>query len=136
VRIVTITGKISYVIGVYALLLILNLFVFMRLVNPTIDVLIVAILNIAYVSVGVRLFRGSTENREDPRSWWRATARPAAGFWIGSGLAVASAISLLGALASKPENSFVPAVSCVVYGAMAVFYLHSSYKLRMLDQAP
>ena len=93
-RIVTITGKIIYVVGVYALLLVLNIFVFMRLVNPTIDVLIVAILNIAYVVVGVRTFRGATENREDPRAWWRATARPAAGFWIGAGLAVASGISL------------------------------------------
>ncbi|MFF1635102.1 hypothetical protein [Leifsonia sp. NPDC058248] len=135
-RIVTIPGKVTYIVGVYALLLVLNLFVFMRLVNPTIDVLIVAILNIAYVFVGVRLFRGATENREDPRAWWRATARPAAGFWIGAGLAVASGISLLGALASKADNSFVPAVSCVVYGAIAIFYLHSSYKLRMLDQAP
>jgi hypothetical protein len=134
VRIVSIPGKITYIIGGYALLLVLNLFVFLRLVNPTIDVLIVAILNFAYVLVGVRLFRGSTENREDPRAWWRATAGPAAGFWIGAGLAVASGISLLGALASKAENSFVPAVSCVGFGAMAVFYLHSSYKLRMLDQ--
>ncbi len=133
-RITTITGKITYVVGVYALLFVLNIFVFMRLVNPTIDVVIVAILNIAYVAVGVRIFRGATENREDPRAWWRATARPAAGFWIGAGLAVGAGISLLGALASKPENSFVPAVSCVVYGAMAVFYLHSSYRLRMLDQ--
>ncbi|GAA1438964.1 hypothetical protein [Leifsonia poae] len=133
-RIVSITGKILYVVGVYALLFVLNIFVFMRLVNPTIDVVIVAILNIAYVVVGVRTFRGATENREDPRAWWRATARPAAGFWIGAGLAVGSGISLLGALASKPENSFVPAVSCVVYGALAIFYLHSSYKLRMLDQ--
>jgi hypothetical protein len=136
VRIVTITGKIIYVIGGYALLLVLNVFVFQQLVNPTFDVMIVAVLNIAYVVVGVRTFRGVDENREDPRAWWRATAKPAAGFWIGAGLAVAAAISLLGALASDPEDSFVPALACVVYGATAVFYLHSSYRLRTLDLAP
>lgn len=135
-RIVTITGKIIYIIGGYGLLLVLNVFVFQRLVNPTIDVLIVAILNVAYVAIGVRTFRGIEENREDPRVWWRATARPAAGFWIGGGLAVAAGIALLGALASKPADAFVPTVACVVYAALSAFYLHSSYRLRTLDTAP
>ncbi|WP_431277762.1 hypothetical protein [Leifsonia poae] len=134
-RIVTITGKIIYVIGGYAVLLVLNVFVFQQLVNATFDVLIVAVLNIAYVTIGVRTFRGADENREDPRAWWRATARPAAGFWIGSGLAVAAGISLLGALASKPVDAFIPTVAFLVYAALAAFYLHSSYRLRTLDLA-
>jgi hypothetical protein len=136
VRIVTITGKIIYVIGGYTALLVLNVFLFQQLVNATMDVLIVAVLNIAYVLIGVRTFRGIEENREDPRAWWRATARPAAGFWIGAGLAVGAAISLLGALASSPEDAFVPTIACLVYGAFAAFYLHSSYRLRTLDVAP
>jgi hypothetical protein len=136
VRIVTITGKITYVVGGYALLLVLNVFVFQQLVNATIDVMIVAVLNIAFVVTGVRIFRGAEENRQDPRAWWRATARPAAGFWIGAGLTVAAGISLLGALASDPEDSFIPAIACVVYGIFAIFYLHSSYRLRTLDVAP
>jgi len=136
VRIVTITGKITYIIGGYALLLVLNVFVFQQFVNATIDVMIVAVLNTAYVLIGVRIFRGADENRQDPRAWWRATARPAAGFWIGAGLAVAAGISLLGALASDPEDSFVPAVAFVVYAVFAAFYLHSSFRLRALDIAP
>ncbi|WP_223691257.1 hypothetical protein [Leifsonia poae] len=135
-RIVSITGKVIYIVGVYALLLILNVFLFQRLVNSTIDVVIVAILNVAYIVIGVRTFRGADENREDPRVWWRATARPAAGFWIGSGLVVAAGIALLGALASKPDDAFVPAVACLVYAAFGAFYLHSSYRLRILDVAP
>ena len=134
-RIVTITGKIIYVIGGYALLLVLNVFVFQQLVNATIDVVIVAVLNIAFVVIGVRAFRGADENREDPRAWWRATARPTAGFWIGAGLAVAAGISLLGALASKPGDAFIPALACLVYAALAAFYLHSSYRLHTLDLA-
>ena len=134
-RIVTVTGKIIYIIGGYALLLVLNVFLFQQLVNPTLDVIIVAVLNIAFVVIGVRTFRGAEENREDPRAWWRATARPTAGFWIGSGLAVAAGISLLGALASKPSDAFIPALACVVYAALAAFYLHSSYRLRTLDLA-
>jgi hypothetical protein len=136
VRIVSITGKIIYIVGGYGLLLVLNLFVFLRLVTPALDVVIVAILNVAYVFIGVRIFRGIEENREDPRAWWRATARPTAGWWLGAGLAVLAGISLLGALASKPGDAFVPAMACLVYAALAAFYLHSSYRLRMLDQAP
>ena len=135
-RIVSITGKIIYIVGGYGLLLVLNLFVFLQLVNPAIDVLIVAILNVLYVVVGVRTFRGLEENRQDPRAWWRATARPTAGWWMGAGLAILAGISLLGALASNPGNAFVPAMACLVYAALAAFYLHSSYRLRMLDRAP
>lgn len=134
-RITTITGKISYIIGGYVLLLVLNLFVFMQLVNPTIDVMIVALLNVAYVAIGVRTFRGAGENRTDPRPWWRATARPAAGYWIGGGLAAAAFVSGVGALASRPENSFVPTVACLSYALIAAFYLHSSYRLRSMDVA-
>ena len=72
-RITTVTGKIIYIIGVFGLILVLNVFFIYRFVNPTVDVLIVAVLNVAYVIVGVRTFRGAGENRDDPRPWWRAT---------------------------------------------------------------
>ncbi|QNE37385.1 hypothetical protein [Leifsonia shinshuensis] len=135
-RITTITGKIIYIVGAFGLILALNFFVIDRLVNAALDVLIVAILNVAYVIVGTRAFRGAGENREDPRPWWRATARPAAGFWLGAILAVLAFISCVGALASKPENSFVPAVACISYALLAAYYLNSSYRLRTLDTAP
>lgn len=134
-RITSITGKISYIVGVFALILILNVFVFARLVNPTFDVLIVAVLNVAYVIVGVRIFRGAGENRNDPRAWWRATARPAAGFWIGGLLAVLAFISGVGAFASDPEDAFIPALACLSYALLALFYLHSSVRLQGMDTA-
>ncbi|WP_285116034.1 hypothetical protein [Leifsonia sp. fls2-241-R2A-40a] len=134
-RITTVTGKISYIVGAFALILILNVFVFARLVNPTFDVMIVALLNIAYVIIGVRTFRGADENRTDPRPWWRATARPAAGYWIGAGLAVAAFISCVGALASDPENAVIPAVACISYAVLAAFYLNSSIRLHGMDRA-
>jgi hypothetical protein len=133
VRITTIAGKISYIVGVFALILALNVFLIARLVNPTLDLVIVAVLNIAYVLVGVRTFRGAGENRVDPRPWWRATAKPAAGYWIGGALGVGAFISCVGALASKPEDAFVPAVACLTYGALALFYLHSSVRLHGMD---
>lgn len=135
-RITTITGKIIYIVGAFGLVLALNFFVIDRLVNSTIDVLLVAILNFAYVVVGTRIFRSSGENRDDPRPWWRATGRPATGFWLGGALAVLAFISCVGALASKPEDSFVPAVACISYAVLATYYLHSSYRLRTLDTAP
>jgi hypothetical protein len=134
-RITTVTGKITYVVGGYGLLLALNFFLFQRIVDPAVDVLIVAILNLLYVGVGVRIFRGADENRVDPRPWWRATAKPAAGFWIGGGLAAAAFVSGVGALSSHPENSFVPTVACICYAVLAAFYLHSSVRLRTMDTA-
>lgn len=134
-RITTITGKISYIVGVFALILLLNVFLFARFLNPTFDVLLVAVLNVAYVIVGVRIFRGAGENRADPRPWWRATARPAAGFWIGGLLAALAFVSGVGAFGSDPENAFVPAVACLIYATLAVFYLHSSVRLQGMDTA-
>ncbi|RDV46223.1 hypothetical protein DOE76_03510 [Leifsonia sp. ku-ls] len=134
-RITTITGKIIYIVGVFALILVLNVFVFARLLNPTFDVLVVAILNLAYVIVGVRSFRGADENRADPRPWWRATARPAAGFWIGGLLAALAFVSGVGAFSSDPENAFIPAIACISYALLAAFYLHSSIRLQGMDTA-
>ncbi|MGO4534340.1 hypothetical protein [Leifsonia sp. 2MCAF36] len=134
-RITSATGKIAYIVGVFALILVLNVFLIARLVNPTFDVLIVAVLNVAYVVVGVRTFRGAEENRADPRPWWRATARPAAGFWIGALLAVLAFISGVGAFASKPENAIIPAIACLSYAVLAAFYLNSSVRLQGMDTA-
>ena len=134
-RITSVTGKIIYIVGVFALIFILNIFVFARLLNPTFDVLIIAVLNLAYVIVGVRIFRGQGENRTDPRPWWRATARPAAGFWIGGLLGVLAFISGVGAFASNPEDAFIPAVACLTYAALAIFYVHSSVRLQGMDTA-
>lgn len=108
----------------------------MSVVEKVTVVLIVAILNVSYVLIGTRTFRGGGENRDDPRAWWRATARPAAGVWIGVLLAVLAFVSGVGALASKPENSFVPTIACIAYTVLAAYYLHSSYRLRTLDSAP
>lgn len=135
-RITTVTGKILYIVGAFALVLVLNGLFISPYINATFDVLIVAVLNIAYVLVGVRTFRGGDENRDDPRPWWRATARPAAGFWLGGALSVLAFISGVGALSSRPENAFVPTVACIAYAALAAYYLHSSYRLQTLDIAP
>jgi hypothetical protein len=134
VRITSVTGKIAYVVGVFAFILLVNGFIIANLVNATLDVLIVAALNVAYVIVGVRCFRGAGENRTDPRPWWRATARPAAGFWIGGALVILAFISGVGALASRPEGAFIPAVSCLSYAVLAAFYLNSSVRLHGMDR--
>jgi len=134
VRITSVTGKIAYIVGVFGLILLVNGIVIANLVNPTLDVMIVAALNLAYVIVGVRSFRGAGENRADPRPWWRATARPAAGFWIGGALVVLAFISGVGALASRPEGAFIPAIACLTYAALAAFYLNSSVRLHGMDR--
>ena len=134
-RITSVTGKITYIVGVFALILLLNIFLIARLVNPTFDVLIIAVLNVAYVIVGVRIFRGEGENRTDPRPWGRAPPPPPPGGGGGGLLAVLAFISGVGAFASNPEDAFIPAVACLAYALLAAFYLHSSVRLQGMDMA-
>jgi hypothetical protein len=81
--------------------------------------------------VGVRVFRGHLEPLDPPRSWWRWTGRPKAGFWLGS-------LNLLGALSFFFEmltrHGPVPSVERVIVGVasslIAAFgYLNSSFRL-------
>ena len=101
---------------------------------PVVDLVAVFVLNFLYVFVGVRTFRGPGEDVAAPRAWWRATARPLAGFIIGGIASVLALISLLGALGSSPEQSGTAAVVCVGWALLAAYYLNSSFRLRALDQ--
>lgn len=77
------------------------------------------------VLVGSRAFRIAGEPFAPPRAWWRATGRPAAGFWLAAvfllGLVTFFLPSQLGAL-----EAWLYAGSSLMIGA---FYLQSSIRL-------
>ena len=133
-RITSTINKVIYILVGEAIVLTLNSLLIYRLVPPVVDLVAVFVLNFLYVFVGVRTFRGPGEDVAAPRAWWRATARPFAGFIIGGIAAVLALISLLGALGSSPEQSGTAAVVCVGWALLAAYYLNSSFRLRALDQ--
>jgi hypothetical protein len=134
VRITSTINKVIYILVGEGVVLALNGLLIYNVVPPTVDLAAVFVLNFAYVFIGVRTFRGSGEDVAAPRAWWRATSRPFAGFVIGGIAGVLALISLLGALASPPEQSGTAAVVCVGWALLAAYYLHSSFRLRALDQ--
>ena len=133
-RITTTINKVIYILAGEGVVLALNSLVIYNVVPPVLDLVAVFVLNFVYVFIGVRTFRGPGEDVAAPRAWWRATSRPFAGFIIGGIASVLALISLLGALASSPEQSGTAAVVCVGWALLAAYYLNSSFRLRALDQ--
>ncbi|WP_426520009.1 hypothetical protein ACPPVQ_07030 [Diaminobutyricibacter sp. McL0618] len=133
-RITTTVNKVIYILVGEVVVLALNSIVIYNVVPPVVDLIAVFVLNFVYVFIGVRTFRGPGEDVAAPRAWWRATARPFAGFIIGGIASVLALISLLGALAAPPEQSGTAAVVCVGWALLAAYYLSSSFRLRALDQ--
>ncbi|HEY2556149.1 MAG TPA: hypothetical protein VGI08_03505 [Diaminobutyricibacter sp.] len=133
-RITSTVNKVIYILVGEVVVLALNSIVIYNVVPPVVDLIAVFVLNFVYVFIGVRTFRGPGEDVAAPRSWWRATARPFAGFIIGGIASVLALISLLGALAAPPEQSGTAAVVCVGWALLAAYYLNSSFRLRALDQ--
>lgn len=92
---------------------------------------VVMVVNLIIQVVGVRVFRGYLEPLMPPRSWWRWTGRPKAGFWLGS-LNVITAISVLHE--GLPSRGLGPDPSAVIvdvfgYVVVAFGYLNSSFRL-------
>lgn len=93
--------------------------------------IILVILNLAYVLIGVRIFRGYLEPLAPARAWWRWTGRPKAGFWLG-------AIFLWGTIGASaawwlptphPLGVGVTALNVSVSGLTALGYFNSSIRL-------
>lgn len=96
----------------------------------------------AAVFVAVRSFRGAGEPAIPERPWWRATARPTAGFVIAVILGLNAAQYLLKAVLQAiavataggeigfPWGLVESALFVAWSGGVAAFYLNSSFRLR------
>jgi hypothetical protein len=110
-------GKVAYVVGAT----VVGVFLVLLLVSsPLPDELVAAAYFVAWVAVGVRVFRGAGEQVEAPRAWWRMTSRPTAGF-------VLAAVLGLGVLVPAGAPSSAPQV--VAQLVVGVAYLGSSIAL-------
>jgi hypothetical protein len=90
---------------------------------PLLGSILVGVVFLAAVLLGTRWFRGSEEG-DGPRSWWRMTGRPAAGFVLG-GILVLTCVSNLAAV---PEGG-IPWGIVVAQVIAGVAYLYSSFRL-------
>jgi hypothetical protein len=90
------------------------------------------LINLAFVLVAVRTFRGYLEPAAPPRPWWRWSGRPKAGYWLGT-------LNLLvGVTAIQdfwPRHGLTPDVPVTILNILesaivAFGYLNSSFRLR------
>ena len=124
-RIVLKRWKIVYIVGGYA-----TLCVIARITDPLPLPVYYAIdfsVWFVYLLVAVRAFRGRTEPVEAPRTWWRTTSRPKAGFWLAALFGLSSLTFLLPKYAASVDGYATGYV--LELGIFALFYLNSSIQL-------
>jgi hypothetical protein len=129
VRILRKRYKALYIFGGYAVIVAINLTVG-RQFPVLVGAVLSQVLSIAHYAVGIRTFRGPEERIEPPRAWWRATARPTAGYWIG----IASIIVWPLNFGTSHPAPFTPEhlVTGFVNLVVGVYYLNSSIRLSRL----
>ena len=125
--------KMLYIIVAFAL------WYFVGALPPTqfLDGLLRSVIIFVAFLVAARVFRGADESNE-PRPWWRATARPRAGFVLGSVLALVVIIFCVNAYGVETMPKLVlysgqdvfDAISALLCAVLAVFYFTSSIRLR------
>jgi hypothetical protein len=121
--------KFVYIIVGYGLLYFANQLILLLSVPKPIAGVLSGLLFFAFVFGGVRSFRGRREPVLPPRTWWRATARPKAGFVLGSVLLIGVALNVLYTISQPAEllsTNIVDAMSNLI---LAFFYLNSSIRL-------
>jgi hypothetical protein len=73
-----------------------------------------------------RSFRGPTEDVRSPRSWWRATEKPTAGWIVG----IIQASGTVGSLSLVDGPAWIMWYSLVLNTAVASWFIQSSVRLR------
>jgi len=87
-----------------------------------------SLLMILVIGVAVRSFRGRGEAIAPPRPWWRMTARPTAGFVLGSFYIVSVVWSVASAIIEPPDMAPLW-VGSVIPLAVGALFFNSSIRL-------
>ncbi|MGV8858341.1 hypothetical protein [Rhodoglobus sp.] len=98
----------------------------------------VAFSSLAFV-VGVRTFRGAAEPLAAPRPWWRATARPPAGFILGMLTTILALNEVWLLVVETPHGPFALAASIIsLLQTLLVtgYFFNSSVRLLALPLEP
>lgn len=121
--------KVLYVIAGWVVIGSVNqLIVALHVVQPLSEILSM-LLFFAFVLIGARSFRGAREAVEPPRAWWRVTARPTAGFVIGTLSLLFAAFAVILVVLRPGDYVVTNLGSGLGYTIVAVVYLHSSIRL-------
>jgi hypothetical protein len=123
-RVTTVGGKIAFVSGAVAAGTLLAILVTFG-IDENAGNLVAAVFSVCAVVAGCRVFRGESEDAGQPRSWWRMTSKPSAG-WILCALFALSAASSVLTIGQSP----VVGVSVATDAAIALGYANSSVRLR------
>ncbi|WP_291038125.1 hypothetical protein [Herbiconiux sp.] len=99
----------------------------LHVVQPVSEILSL-LLFFAFVLLGARSFRGAGEAIEPPRVWWRMTARPTAGFVIGTVGVIFVGFAAMVLVLQPNEHVVTNVVSGISYAVVAVVYIHSSIR--------
>ncbi|WP_448809134.1 hypothetical protein [Agromyces bauzanensis] len=100
-----------------------------------------AVIDLALLLLGARIFRGRGEPVDPPRAWWRMTARPKLSRWLG-GIFLVLAISIpISALLGTPADRAAVDIPITIIGTLefavlAGLYLNSAIRLRRLPVPP
>lgn len=127
--------KVAFVVGLVLTNVVLN-FLVSRLIGSQATHVASTIASIAFLTFGVRNFRGAGELVSPARAWWRFTAKPTAGFVI-SALLVLSALSTVSRFALGYESSVDAPFdlgSLFLVVVIAALYGNSSFHQVSLDR--
>jgi TRAP-type uncharacterized transport system fused permease subunit len=99
---------------------------------PVVASIIGFVISIAFYLIGVRTFRGPDEPLRPPRAWWRATARPTAGYWIGILALFATTSGFIGTHLRPDRFSAAHLITAAMLLLVGLYYLTSSIRLSRL----
>ncbi len=147
-RIVRWQLKLAYIVGAIVVIFAIAA-LFRALGVPEIAVLLIGtLLDFAALLYGARVFRGSGEEIELQRPWWRMTARPTLSRRLGILFLVMALVALVGLVlaafdvpALRPADGdrlfvLVEILAVIEYGGFAVLYFISAIRLRRLGGPP
>ncbi len=117
-------GKIAFVSGAVVAGTLLAILVTFG-IDENAGNLVSAVFSVCAVATGCRVFRGESEDARQPRSWWRMTSKPLAG-WILCALFALSAASSVLTIGQSP----IVGVSVAADAVIALGYANSSVRLH------
>ncbi|WP_291050745.1 hypothetical protein [Herbiconiux sp.] len=101
-----------------------------------------SVLFLALVLVGARIFRGQDEPVTPPRAWWRMTAKPTAGFVLGTYFALSLlwdvVLAILDPTGQFPgrRNADVTTVVLGAIGSAPLVFLYLNSSIRLVRNPP
>ncbi|WP_440710858.1 hypothetical protein [Herbiconiux sp. YIM B11900] len=103
---------------------------------------IASVLFLAYVLLGVRVFRGRDEPIVPARAWWRMTAKPTAGFVLGAYFAlslvyevVLAIVDPAGRFPGRPDADVFTFILNLI-GTAPLVYLYLNSSIRLVRSPP